>query len=231
MHEDINHIFRVCAKTKQVWNIRVCLTHNQIAIKSLKYAEYICEAFKSNQVVVANNNRTLIKWNPPDVGTIKLNTDGSTSNTFEYASFGGLARSGQGKWIEGSTGFIGAASPLKAELWAIRQALRLCKDRGWVGAPIETDCLVAVDLINHDNGIDEEANQPDRILIQDCKNLKLEMECPIRHIPREANRCADKLAKIGGTQREQLVRLIVPPDHVIEDLIEDIEGEGSFRGE
>ena len=137
-------------------------THNQIAINSLKYAEYIFYAFKSNSVGKMSTNSHLIKWNSPDAGTI--NMDGSTSNKFDYASFVGLARSGQSKWIDGFCGFIGAASPLKTKLWAIRQVLRLCKEKCWFGAPIETDCLVVVDLINHEDD-DEEENHPDRILI------------------------------------------------------------------
>lgn len=52
------------------------------------------------------------------------------------------------------------------------------------------------------------------------------MDTPIWHIPCEANCCADKIAKIGGAQKKQLVRMIVPPDLLIEDLIEYIEGEG-----
>ena len=88
-------------------------------------------------------------------------------------------------------------------------------------------CLVFIDLINHE---DEEENHPHRILIQDCKNLKSEMDIPIRHIPRKANGCADKIAKTGGTQKEQLVKLMVPPDQLLEHLIEDIEGEGLPRG-
>lgn len=45
----------------------------------------------------------------------------------------------------------------------------------------------------------------------------------IWHIPREANQCADGPAKLGALQREQLVKLLVPPDEVIEDMIEDIQ--------
>lgn len=95
--------------------------------------------------------------------------------------------------------------------------------------PIETDCLVAIDLINHEED-EEENNHPDIILIQDCKNLKREMDTPIRHIPWEANCCADKFAKIGGTQKKRLARILVSPNQLIEDLIEDIEGNGIPRG-
>lgn len=84
-----------------------------------------------------------------------------------------------------------------------------------------------MDIINNN---EKEENHPDQILVQDCKNLNLEMDTPIRHIPVEANHCTYKITKIDGTQKEQMVRMMVPRDLLLEDLIEDIKGEGLPRG-
>lgn len=90
--------------------------HNQVVIKSFKYAEFIYEAFNRNLVNREDNRLNLIKRNSPNASTVKINTNGSTSNNFNYASFGGLARKAKGKQIEGFCGFIRATSPLKATM-------------------------------------------------------------------------------------------------------------------
>lgn len=38
------------------------------------------------------------------------------------------------------------------------------------------------------------------------------------------NRCADKLAKIGAKQVEQSVKMLIPPDEVIQDTLVDMGG-------
>ena len=61
---------------------------------------------------------------------IKVNTDGSSLGNPGPAGFGGLARDDQGKWLTGFAGFIGDATILKAELWAVREAMMLIKEKG-----------------------------------------------------------------------------------------------------
>lgn len=50
---------------------------------------------------------------------------------------------------------------IKAELWAIRHALKLCKDLNWIVVPIETDCQIAMNLIH---GEEDEEHHPERRL-------------------------------------------------------------------
>lgn len=47
------------------------------------------------------------------------------------------------------------------------------------------------------NAEEEEENHPCRTLIEDCKNLEREMEPEIQHVLSEANRCADKMARLA----------------------------------
>lgn len=54
---------------------------------------------------------------------------------------------------------------------------------------------MTVNLINED---EDEENHPNNIFIEDCKEIKAEMDAKINHVFREANRCADVLAKMGG---------------------------------
>lgn len=92
---------------------------------------------------------------------------------------------------------------------------------------IESDSLAAINIINDD---DEMENHPERIFIENSRKLKEEVKAQIWHVLRKANRCAVKMAKLRRSQREQLVRVLIPPDDVIEDLIADMVGVSYPRG-
>ncbi|KAM7487446.1 hypothetical protein LguiB_024930 [Lonicera macranthoides] len=219
-----------------IWNIwksrndfqfnDVAINHDQVALKSRALSEEIHKAFLNNNDQINSTEVRLIKWNFPSIGAFKINTDGSVGQ-WERGSYGGLVRNNQGKWIEGFCGYIGWSTMIKAELWAIRYALKLCKERNWEGVPIESDCQTAVLLIQ---GEEDEENHPDRILIEDCRKLITEMNTAVSHIFREANRCADKLAKLGVNQGEREVRMLIPPENLIEDLRADMQRVHFERG-
>ena len=168
---------------------------NSVAIVSLNFARDVTRAFGLNSNQSSRSDNRLIGWSFPFAGCIKINTDRSSNLESHRSGFGGLVRTDQGKWVEGFCGYIGYADSLKAELWGIRHALSLCKERNWTNTVIETDCLVAVKLIMEGG---EEENHPNRILIDDCKVMATELEASIVHILRETNRCADILAHMGS---------------------------------
>ena len=201
---------------------------NQVALKSINFARWVQDAFHKDNLNIHHSQPPLIRWVFPPAGFIKINTDGCCFNTNpSCGSFGGLARNEQGNWIEGFCGFIGGATPIQAELWAIRHALRLTKEKGWVAVILESDCQDAIDRITAE---DEGENHPCRTLIQDCKNLIKEVSPKIQHVLREANRCADKLAQLGKNQHERLVKVLVPPMELLGDLKADMEGVAFPRG-
>ena len=145
----------------------------------------------------------------------------------ERRSFGGLVRDDQGKWIERFCGNIGWSTVIKAEIWAIRYALQLCEERNWEGISIETDCLTAVKLIIGDVNDDHHLDQ---VLIEDCRKMIKNLNTEMVHVLREGNKCADKLAKMGGEQREMSVRMLIPPEELIEELKADQMGTAYERG-
>lgn len=195
-------------------------------LKSLNDSSDIVKAFERSQAHNQDPYTKLIRWVCPDAGDFKINTDGSLDH-WQRGSFGGLVRDDQGKWIEGFCGNIGCATVIRAELWAIRVALKICTERNWTGVRIETDCLNAVRLVH---GEDDEENHPDRVLVEDCIRLIRERNTAIIHVRREGNRCADRLAKLGGEQTEQEVRLMIPPEELIDDLRADAQGTWFYRG-
>lgn len=72
-----------------------------------------------------------------------------------------------------------------------------------------------MNLINEEEGVE---NNPNSIIIEDCKVIKGEMDAIINHVLREASRCADVLARMGREQNEQEVRMLVPPNEIIEEM-------------
>ena len=80
---------------------------------------------------------------------------------------------------------------------------------------------MTVQLINN---MKEVIHHPERALIEDCRLLKEETGAQLSHILREANKCADILAKLGGTQRELHRRVLIPNDELMEQLMADLVG-------
>lgn len=48
------------------------------------------------------------------------------------------------------------------------------------------------------------------------------------HILREGNKCADTLARYRGLQREMSVRILIPANEIVEDMIADLQGTKSI---
>lgn len=84
----------------------------------------------------------------------------------------------------------------------------MTKENGWSRIIIESDCQDAVNFINEE---EEEENHLCPTLVEDCKSLGREMQPIIQHVLREANRCTDKMVRIGRTQHERFVKILIPP--------------------
>lgn len=139
----------------------------------------------------------LINWKFPLVGCVKINTTRETTAT---GALGGLEQIGESGW----KAYCG-----------VHNTLMLCKERNWHVITVASDCQIIVNLINKDNKEESHLNQ---ILIDDCKELKNDMHDEVIHIMREANRCADVPANMGSEQLDQEVRLLVPPNEILEEM-------------
>ncbi|KAK7829755.1 piezo-type mechanosensitive ion channel like protein [Quercus suber] len=116
------------------------------------------------------------------------------------AGCGGLLRDCHGNWISGFARAIGHTSSLAAELWAIRDGLTRCCHLSLQAVVVEVDASVAVSLLSQDVQTNGEFSS----LIDDCRNLMKSIhQVQLKHCFREANRCADAIAKfdkMGLTQ-------------------------------
>ena len=143
-----------------------------------------------------------VKWDPPTSDWICLNCDGAVNASNKVAGCGGLMRNSDGLWLSGFSKQIGYCEPLVAELWGVFTGLQLCRSRGWGKVIVQIDSKVVCDAII--------GSEIGRILgwsiVREIRKLlKLPWEVRVVNIFREANRCADELAKIGCHQGEDLI--------------------------
>nr|POE62107.1 putative ribonuclease h protein [Quercus suber] len=87
-----------------------------------------------------------------------------------------------------------------AELWGIRSALLLAWNRGYRGVTLQIDSLLATKWLTTNIEVPIEFSN----LVFDCRLLlNKEWEIRVEHVWREANNCADVLAKWGVSQLER----------------------------
>lgn len=83
--------------------------------------------FCASQTTMLRRKQSLqIRWSKPELGWVKLNTDGSFIGNPGLAGCGGLMRDHNERWIKGFTRSLGQASSVEAKLWALRDGLMLC---------------------------------------------------------------------------------------------------------
>jgi ribonuclease HI len=137
---------------------------------------------------------TPVKWNPLPLGWFKLNTDGSSLGNPGLAGGGGVIRNHVGDWVGGFSRAICVTTSVQAELRVLKDGLKLVIDLGILNFEIEMHSLVAVELVNS-------ITSPNAFLstiVTDCRSLMERFEtCSLKHIFREANGCADLLARAG----------------------------------
>ncbi|OIT01967.1 putative ribonuclease h protein [Nicotiana attenuata] len=152
-----------------------------------------------------------ICWSFPPQGYIKINTDGSFMPNSGLAGFGGIARDDKRRWIGGFYGRLSmkATSSITAELWAIHGGLTLAKNYNLKKVLIETDSSDALMLLTVADNVTK--SHPDRVLMKECRSLISKLGITLIHTLRQGNNCADHLAKLGRTQKEDLVILHRPP--------------------
>uniref|UniRef100_A0A2N9I4P7 RNase H type-1 domain-containing protein n=1 Tax=Fagus sylvatica TaxID=28930 RepID=A0A2N9I4P7_FAGSY len=167
-----------------------------------------------------------VKWATPPLGWFKLNTDGSSLGNPGLAGGGGVIRNHLGDWVGGYSRAIGHTTSVQAELRALKDGLILAIDIGILNLEIEMDSLVAVELL-------KSITSPNAFLssiVIDCRYLMERFEhFSLKHIFREANGCADLLAKAGCDQLLDFISFPNASAHVLEALAFDVSNATCFR--
>lgn len=139
-----------------------------------------------------------VRWIPPDGNTFKLNVDGSRRTT--QTAGGGLLRDQNGNAIFAFSSFYGDQSTIQSELQAIMEGLQICRQRGIHNLIIESDSMLAVNMITAKMKDAWEVSY----LIRRCRNL-MQDDWSISHIFREQNAVADRLAQLAYNHKTSKV--------------------------
>lgn len=89
-----------------------------------------------------------VKWSKPMLRWHKLNTDGSALGNPGLVGGGGIIRDHNGMWVWGFSRAIETASSVEAELWALRDGLKLCISLNLQAVEIDLDAKVVVDWVS-----------------------------------------------------------------------------------
>jgi ribonuclease HI len=184
----------------------------EMLVEEFTYSGLNCEQPKTFVVKI-------VKWDKPPDRWFKLNTDGSAAGNPGLAGCGGLIRDWNGEWFKGFSRKIGSTSSVAAELWALRDGLNLCLLHQLTAVIIELDAKLAVNLMVSSKSF----NGENSALVDDCRELLTHIpHSRVQHCFREANRCADALAKRGVKLPQDFCVFDYPPPNISVILNHDI---------
>lgn len=141
-----------------------------------------------------HKKETLIHWKKPAPRTWKLNTDGSFQHKNCNAACGGLLRDSNGNILQGFAHNLGQGNPLVAELWGVHKGIQHAYSIGIKDLVVELDSKVAFELIVINCPIQHVCAH---LTAEIFRMTSLNRNISFQHIFREANVCADSLAKFG----------------------------------
>ena len=157
-----------------------------------------------------------VRCSKPSIGWHKLNTDGSLVGANGLAGCGGVIRDSNGCWINGFTMSINTTSSIATELWALREGLHLCVNAHIQAVEIELDASAAISLLASNISSNRDLSG----LIDDCRELLLQLpQVKLSHVFREANFCADALARMGSPVTNFNSHFASPPPHCVIPLL------------
>lgn len=113
-------------------------------------------------------------------------------NNGRLAGCGGVLRDDRGRFVFGYSHRLHPCTVLESELWSIFHGLRIAWSRGFTKIVIESDCSVAIDLLQQGEVMNRLHYQIRRGILE-LGNSEIEVCWSI--IGREFNALADRLAR------------------------------------
>ncbi|CAJ2673373.1 unnamed protein product [Trifolium pratense] len=163
--------------------------------------EYYQASKVSGTVVSVPKRVSWIRWQPPEEGWVKVNSDGASKGE-QMAGCGGLIRDHRGHWLGGFAKFVGVGSAFVAELWGVLEGLKYAKRKGYRKIDLNIDSVAVMKVIKSGKTNSSLGTS----LVKSIKKLLDEdWEVKISHSYREANRSADALTSMGCTLNYNIV--------------------------
>uniref|UniRef100_A0A8I6XLU5 RNase H type-1 domain-containing protein n=1 Tax=Hordeum vulgare subsp. vulgare TaxID=112509 RepID=A0A8I6XLU5_HORVV len=169
--------------------------------------------------------RVLQRWEVPDFGWIKVNSDGAVSKHRDKGGGGAVLRDHNGAFLAAvSHYFPSISNPVATELLAYKHGLEVAREINATRVHLELDSL----------GVVQALEQTSRCLaalgswIQPYKRIKALLasfaDFKVLWVRRSANAAALKSAKVGVGDELCKVWLGVPPDFVLDVISDEIQG-------
>ncbi|KAF8376995.1 hypothetical protein HHK36_030367 [Tetracentron sinense] len=136
-----------------------------------------------------------VRWISPDGQWVKINCDGSANTVDESMGIGAIARNSKGTILSGFTQGVKNGNAMIAEATAIKSAVELTIRFGWNHTMIESDALVLVNCLKHNQ---DPPHWDIMAIMADIKALAIKIpHLRFTYVSRMANSFAHKLAAFG----------------------------------
>jgi ribonuclease HI len=138
---------------------------------------------------------TNVRWQKPEEGWLKCNTDAGFNSAFNTTSGGWCLRDHHGRFmLAGSSWFEGSCSVIEGEAIALLDALRQLEQKGFSHVIVETDSKSLVNAIQHlHDGVSEFS-----FIVRNINNVLLaNPNFLVRFVKRQANLAAHTLARVA----------------------------------
>jgi ribonuclease HI len=211
-----------------LWSWRNKENHEDGFIRPCNPARYIMQratdydlATKNDKVVTGREKVVShIRWRPPKISFVKLNTDGAYKKD-QIAGCGGIIRGNQGEWLGGYAKCVGLCSAFVAELWGVLEGLRCVRRLGFMNVELNIDSVAVVQVLKERRF---NSSLGGALIKQIWKLLDMDWNIEIFHTYREANKCADDLANLGCSLGYDLVFFDACPLAIRETFANDSMG-------
>jgi ribonuclease HI len=192
-----------------LWSWRNKENHEEGFLRPYNPAQFIMQrateydlATKNDKVVTGREKVVShIRWRPPKISFVKLNTDGAYKKD-QIAGCGGIIRGNQGEWLGGYAKCVGLCSAFVAELWGVLEGLRCVRRLGFMNVELNIDSVAVVQVLKERRF---NSSLGSALIKQIWKLLDMDWNIEIFHTYREANKCADALANLGCSLGYDLV--------------------------
>ena len=218
-----NQLDLFCMALWVIWNTRNDIVWNEGSFNPMLMAFWTTnklEEYKRLQPpCIKKPKRLSSKWENPPSGRLKINVDGSFRVGEEQGGIGVVVRDEKGQCIAAlSRSLSHVSSALHAEAEACRAGLLLATYQGWDDLIIETDCAMVATAIASSS---DDYSQIGRI-VGDCQGfLNSFNSIEVRHVYREANRVAHRLACVASFYSLDVFCLGETPSIIEDVLLED----------
>lgn len=98
-------------------------------------------------LVKDSDNITCMVWKPLEVGSLKINMDGSWRRAFRRGFGGGLVRDSKDDWIQGFIASFRHTRIMRAKVWAIFEGLKLGQTLPAKKIILETNSVEDLEII------------------------------------------------------------------------------------